>query len=101
MCRGEAPAVEQFARDHADEIQVVGVGAQDDFEYALEFVDSTGVDTPEMIWDPSFETWSRFGVRINSQMMLMNADLTSGTELFYGFGESDRQRVLDALPSLG
>ena len=79
----------------------MGVGAQDDFEYALEFVDSTGVDTPEMIWDPSFETWSRFGVRINSQMMLMNADLTSGTELFYGFGESDRQRVLDALPSLG
>ena len=79
----------------------MGVGAQDDFEYALEVVDSTGVDTPEMIWDPSFETWSRFGVRINSQMMLMNADLTSGTELFYGFGESDRQRVLDALPSLG
>jgi hypothetical protein len=101
VCRGEAPVVEQFARDHADEIQVVGVGAQDDFEYALEFIDSTEVDTPDMIWDPSFETWSRFGVRINSQMMLMNADLTSGTELFYGFGESDRQRVLDALPSLG
>jgi hypothetical protein len=101
VCRGEAPAVEQFARDHAAEIQVVGVGAQDDFEFAVDFVDSTGVETPDMIWDPSFETWSRFGVRINSQMMLMNADLTSGTELFYGFGESDRQRILDALPSLG
>ena len=101
MCRGEAPVVEQFAREHADEIQVVGVGAQDDFDLAVDFVTSTGVETPDMIWDPSFETWSHFGVRINSQMMLVNADLTSGTDLFYGFGDADRQRILDTLPSLG
>ncbi|MEZ5247503.1 MAG: hypothetical protein R2707_20610 [Acidimicrobiales bacterium] len=101
MCRGEAPAVEQFARDNAAEIQVVGVGAQDDFEFAVDFVDSTGLATPDMIWDPSFETWSRFGVRINSQMLLMSADLNSSTELFYGFGASDQQRILDALPTLG
>jgi len=54
-----------------------------------------------MLWDPSFETWSAFGVRINSQMLLMSSDLTSGTDLFYGFGEADRDRVLEALPSLG
>lgn len=101
MCRGEAPVVEQFARDHAEEIQVIGVGAQDDFDYAVEFVTSTGLETPDMIWDPSFETWSFYGARINSQMKLMNADLTEGTDLFFGFGDDDRQRILDTLPSLG
>jgi hypothetical protein len=79
----------------------VGVGAQDDFDYAAEFIATTGVETPDMLWDPSFVTWSTFGVRINSQMLLMSSDLTSGTELFYGFGEADRERVLEALPSLG
>jgi len=49
---------------------VIGVGAQDDFEYAVEFLSSTGVETPDMLWDPSFDTWSAFGVRINSQMLL-------------------------------
>jgi hypothetical protein len=44
----------------------VGVGAQDDFEYALGFLADTGVTTPDMLWDPSFVTWSTFGVRINS-----------------------------------
>ncbi|MDG2028026.1 MAG: hypothetical protein P8J50_13040 [Acidimicrobiales bacterium] len=44
----------------------MGVGAQDDFEYALGFLADTGVTTPDMLWDPSFVTWSTFGVRINS-----------------------------------
>lgn len=79
----------------------MGVGAQDDIEYAVDFLESTGVETPDMLWDPSFVTWSTFEVRINSQMLLMSADLTMSTDLFYGFGEADRQRVLDALPALG
>ena len=54
-----------------------------------------------MLWDPSFQTWSTFGVRINSQMKLMAPDLASGTELFFGFGDSQRQEILDALPSFG
>jgi hypothetical protein len=100
VCRGEAPAVEQFARDHADEIQVIGVGAQDDFDYALDFLAATGLETPDMVWDPSFETWSTYGVRINSQMRVMAADLSTGTDLFYGFGEAEQQDVLDALSGL-
>ncbi len=54
-----------------------------------------------MIWDPSFETWSTFGVRVNSQMLIASADLTSFSELFFGFGDEEQQRVLDALPELG
>ncbi len=80
---------------------MVGVGAQDDLAYAKDFLASTGVETPDMIWDPSFETWSTFGVRINSQMLLASSDLTSFGELFFGFGDNERQQVLDALPSVG
>lgn len=76
------------------------MGAQDNYERAVDFLASTGVETPDMLWDPSFETWSSFGVRINSQMMLMSPDLTSGTELFFGFGEEQQQQILEALPSL-
>jgi hypothetical protein len=80
---------------------VVGVGAQDDFDYALDFLESTGVETPTMLWDPSRETWRSFGVSINSQMMLLTPDLSAGTELFYGFGEDDRAAILEALSEFG
>ena len=100
MCRGEAPNVEQFAREHAEEIQIIGVGGQDDLDFAKEFVSSTGVSTPDMVWDPSSATWSHYGIRRNSEMILLNSDLTPATELFYGFGDGERQMVLDALPSL-
>lgn len=78
----------------------MGVGAQDDYDYAVEFLATTGVETPDMLWDPSFETWSTVGVRLNSQMMLLSPDLTSGTELFFGFGDDQQQQILDLLPSL-
>lgn len=78
---------------------MIGIGAQDDFEYALDFVADTGVETPTMLWDPSFATWSTFGVRLNSQMLVMSSDLTSVTDLFYGFGAEQQQLVLDAIPT--
>ena len=52
-----------------------------------------------MLWDPTFDTWRRFGVSVNSQMVLLSADLTSGTELFFGFGSAEQDAVLEALPS--
>jgi len=61
----------------------------------------TGVQTPDMVWDPSFETWASFEVRFNSQMILMSSDLSTDTGLFYGFGRLDRERVLDSLATLG
>ena len=53
-----------------------------------------------MLWDPSFETWSSFGVRANSQMILMSSDLTSGTDLFFGFGPNRQEEILEAIPGL-
>lgn len=52
-----------------------------------------------MLWDPSFVTWQTFGVRLNSQMMLMSPDLTTGTDLFYGFGFDEQQQIIEAIPT--
>ena len=79
---------------------MIGVGAQDDFPYAQDFIQTTGTVTPTMLWDPSFATWQAFGVRRNSEMMVASADLSMGTELFYGFGDEQQQAIIDALPEM-
>jgi hypothetical protein len=76
------------------------MGAQDDFPYAQDFIDSTGTTTPAMLWDPSSTTWRAFGVSINSQMMVASPDLTQATGLFFGFGPEDQEAILAALPEM-
>lgn len=79
---------------------MIGLGAQDDFEYARDFQADTGVETPTMLWDPSRDTWRAFGVRLNSQMVIMSADLSEGTELLYGFDDGQQQAILDFVDQL-
>jgi len=79
---------------------VIGLGTQDDFAYAEEFISTLGVDTPTMLWDPSFETWRRFGVTTNSQMILLSPDLSQGTELFFGFDEARRDELVRTAAAL-
>ena len=81
-------------------MQVIGLGAQDDFAYARNFLEDTDVATPAMLWDPSFDTWSSFGVRANSQMIVMSSDLEQGSNLIYGFDESQRDAILSLVESL-
>lgn len=73
------------------------MGTQDDFDYALRFVTDTGLTTPTMVWDPSFTTWSQYRIRTNSSMILLNAELTEGTEPFNGFNSNRQQWVIDSL----
>ena len=58
---------------------------------------------PELtfLWDPSFATWSAFGVRSNSSMALLSADLSAASDVFFGFGEEQQRQILDALPAYG
>ena len=79
---------------------MVGLGTQDDFELARDFLDRTGVMTPTMIWDPSFATWQAFGVQANSQMMVLSPDLTTGSSLIYGFDETQRTAILDFIDEI-
>ena len=79
---------------------MIGVGAQDDFPYAQDFIATTGTETPAMLWDPSFTTWQAFGVRRNSDMMIASADLAMGTDLFFGFSDEQQQAIIDSLPDM-
>ena len=73
------------------------MGAQDDFNLALSFANDFGVTTATMLWDPSFTTWSQYGIRTSSSMILANGALTEGTQPFNGFNADQQQRIIDAL----
>ncbi|MEE9416414.1 MAG: hypothetical protein V3V01_14115 [Acidimicrobiales bacterium] len=73
------------------------MGTQDSFEAAQAFLEGTGVATPTMLWDPSFDTWRALGVTTNSQMQLITPDLSGGSELLFGFRDDQQQAILDAL----
>ncbi|MCP3992096.1 MAG: hypothetical protein GY724_23700 [Actinomycetia bacterium] len=49
------------------------MGAQDTLEQAAGFVETTGLQTPLMIWDVSFETWSYYGVRGQPTAILVDS----------------------------
>jgi hypothetical protein len=73
VCRAEGPAIEQFARDNADTIRVVGLGTQDGLEAARDFVATTGAETPFMLWDESFDSWGYYEVAGQPAAILVDA----------------------------
>lgn len=83
-------------------MQVIGLGTQDDFAFAQEFVDTGGLadSGARFLWEPGFGTWQAFDVRRNSSMTVLSADLTQTTPVFFGFTEAEQQQVLDILPEL-
>src|SRR6187431_90769 len=61
-CRREAPEVEQFAREHVDQVRVIGLGTKDDADYAVDFVTSTVTYSFPMYWDETMSAWTPFGI---------------------------------------
>jgi len=76
-------------------VQVIGLGTQDSFSLATDFLERGDLQTPTMLWDPSFATWQAFGVQANSQMMVISPDLTQGSNLIYGFSDDQRAAILE------
>jgi thiol-disulfide isomerase/thioredoxin len=95
-CRREAPALERFAAENQDAIKVVGIGTQDDQAYAEEFLSTTGVNTPQMLWDPSFESWRVMGITAQPTWVLVRGDGSLITGWVGGFPE---QQILSAIQS--
>ncbi|MEZ5375396.1 MAG: hypothetical protein R2733_02725 [Acidimicrobiales bacterium] len=53
----------------------MGLGTQDDLDYALDFVASTGTSTFPMYWeDGGFDGWAFYGVRSQPAGVLVDAD---------------------------
>ncbi len=75
------------------------MGTQDDFAFAQEFINSGDLVDSEatFLWEPGFATWQAFGVRVNSSMAILSADLSGISPVFFGFGETEQQQVLDSL----
>jgi hypothetical protein len=86
----EAPAVEQFARQHTSDVKVIGLGTQDDFAYAQRFREQTGV-THQLLWDESFDSWAELGVASQPSSILFAAD---GRKLRRWSGLFDADEVL-------
>lgn len=52
---------------------MVGLGSQDTFDEAQEFVGRFGT-TFEMLWDPTFESWAALGVSLQPSSLLLSPD---------------------------
>ncbi|MCC6438861.1 MAG: hypothetical protein IT196_27810 [Acidimicrobiales bacterium] len=68
----------------------MGLGTQDDLDYAQDFVEKGGI-TFTMLWDESFESWIELGVRGQPAAILYAAD---GTMLESWVGPFDESEVL-------
>lgn len=75
---------------------VVGIGAQDDLAFAQDFVERTGT-TFTMLWSDSSESWSHFGVRRNSTVLLLDR---SGNVVEGSAGSYDPDSLIEQLATL-
>ena len=60
-CRDEAPAIERFSREHADEVVVVGIAVKDSSDAATEFAEEFDL-TYELWRDGSGERMDAYGI---------------------------------------
>lgn len=86
-----------MARAHP-EIEVVGLGAQNDIEMALDFVESTGTFSFPMLWDESYESWARLGIEGSPAAYLLAPD---GTPLQGWLGPFPEDEVLELAAAAG
>lgn len=76
---------------------MVGIGAQDDLDLAETFIERTGVESFQMLWDPSFESWRHYGIRVNSEVWLLDTDGNRVGEQFFAL---DHDAIETGLASL-
>ncbi|WP_395080904.1 TlpA family protein disulfide reductase, partial [Ilumatobacter sp.] len=92
-CRREAPDVEQFARDHLQELEVIGLGTQDSLGQAEDFVEDYGTESFTMLWDESFLSWQALGVTSQPAAVMFAADGTPITGWIGAFPEDEVLRL--------
>ena len=93
-CRAEAAGLEAFAKENMKDLTVVGIGTQDDEAQAREFLADTGVTTPRMLWDPSFQSWQVMGITAQPTWILLNGD---GSLIDGWVGRLPEDTVLDRI----
>lgn len=76
---------------------VVGLGAQDSHQEALDFVEKYGTSSFRMLYDESFESWSQLGVRGQPIAILFDSN---GRGQFIWYGPFDEAEVLELATAL-
>lgn len=94
-CRSHAAELEQFARDHEDILQVVGVGSQERFADAEDFLGDTKLTTLPLLWEGTGALWRLNEVGRNSAVQLATFDLDQLSREF-SFNDAGRTTALDA-----
>ncbi len=69
-------------------MRIVGLGTQDSLGLAEDFVATYGTTSFQMLWDPTFESWARLGVRGQPAFMILDRD-GRAVEGWYGSAEPD------------
>ncbi len=76
---------------------MVGLGAQDSYGEALDFVEKYGTTSFRMLYDESFESWSQLGVRGQPVAILFD---TNGRGQTIWYGPFNQTEVLDLAATL-
>jgi len=72
-CNAEAPKVNEFVENN-DAVTMVGVGTQDSFAQAEDFVAKHDLRKPTMVWDESFESWQVMQINSMPTFILLSAN---------------------------
>ena len=96
-CEEELPVLEQFARDDADRLRVIGVSFQDLASDSVAFVDRLHVTFPALLDDPSGPVAQRYGVRGIPQTVFVDAH---GIVRGRIYGETSRRALQPAIDDL-
>jgi thiol-disulfide isomerase/thioredoxin len=92
-CIREAPDVLELSARHGDDLQIIGLGAQDDLDQAQGFLELTGTGELDMVWDATGETWIHFGVTNQPTVVVVSSD---GEVKATWFRELDEDGILAA-----
>ena len=76
---------------------MIGVGSQDDFGQAVDFVVDTGLDSTAMLWEDTGALWRIHEIHNNSSLQLFSHDLDRASQVFF-FTDQGRRTILDAAP---
>lgn len=74
VCRREAPELLEFEAAHGDDIDVLGLGAQDTLDEAYGFLDDTSTHALAMVWDRSGQSWIHHGVTSQPTVIVLDAE---------------------------
>ncbi len=76
---------------------MVGLGTQDSYQEALDFVEAFGTKSFPMLWDTGFSSWQQLGIRGQPGALLFDSE---GQGRFQWFGSFDLDEVLLAMEEL-